>query len=107
MFLRMLLNCVYLWRKKLSRHFGFIIEALVEAFPQAILQMVAIVYFQEANLIAIISILLSMLSVSTKAFVFSIATALNLKQLFFNWCCAVTDFFGVFFAVTWVFYTPA
>eukprot|EP01083_Nonionella_stella_P305506 1066028_1 len=93
--------------KKLSRHFGFIIEALIEAFPQAILQMVAIVYFQEANLIAIISILLSMLSVSTKAFVFSIATALNLKQLFFNWCCAVTDFFGVFFAVTWVFYTPA
>eukprot|EP01083_Nonionella_stella_P305503 1066017_1 len=93
--------------KKLSRHFGFIIEALIEAFPQAILQMVAIVYFQEANLIAIISILLSMLSVASKAFVFSIATALNLKQLFFNWCCAVTDFFGVFFAVTWVFYTPA
>eukprot|EP01083_Nonionella_stella_P173862 601014_1 len=92
--------------KKLSRHFGFIIEALIEAFPQAILQMVAIVYFQEANLIAIISILLSMLSVASKAFVFSIATALNLKQLFFNWCCAVTDFFGVFFAVTWVFYTP-
>eukprot|EP01084_Bolivina_argentea_P148080 258967_1 len=93
--------------EKLDRHFGFIIEALVEAFPQAILQMVAIVTYNEANTIAIISILLSMLSVSSKAFVFSIATAMNLKQLFFNWCCAVTDFFGVFFAVSWVFYEPS
>ena len=59
------------------------------AFPQAILQLVAIVIYKEANIISIISILLSMLSVASKSFVFSIATALNLKQLLFNWLCAI------------------
>ncbi len=43
--------------------------------------MVAIVTYNEANVVAIISILLSMLSVSSKAFVFSIATGLLLSKL--------------------------
>jgi len=30
----------------------------------------------------------------------------NIKQLAFNWLCAVTDFFGIFFVVCWVFYEP-
>ena len=68
--------------------------------------MAAIVIYEEANVIAIISILISMLSVASKSFVFSIATALTLKQLFFNWLSAVTDFFGLFFVVSWVFYEP-
>ena len=68
--------------------------------------MVAIVTFKEANIIAIISILISMLSVASKSFVFSIATALTMKQLFFNWLSGITDFFGIFFAVSWVFYKP-
>ena len=74
------------------------------AFPQAILQMIAIVAFQEANVLSIISILLSMLSVASKAFVFSIATALTPQQLLFNWLCVITDFFGIFSAVSWTFY---
>ena len=68
--------------------------------------MAAIVIYEEANIIAIISILISMLSVASKSFVFSIATALTLKQLFFNWLSGITDFFGLFFVVAWVFYTP-
>eukprot|EP01083_Nonionella_stella_P093884 263341_1 len=91
---------------KLKKHLGFIIEALVEAFPQAILQMIAIVMFKEADLISITSILISLLSLASKSFVFSIASALTLKQLFFNWLSAVTDFLGIFFAVSWVFYEP-
>ena len=59
------------------------------AFPQAILQLIAIVIYKEANIISIISILLSMLSVASKSFVFSVAFALNLKQLLFNWLCAI------------------
>ena len=66
--------------------------------------MVAIVIYKEANLIAIISIIISMLSVASKSFVFSIASALTLKQLFFNWLSAVTDFFGIFCILSWVFY---
>ena len=68
--------------------------------------MVAIVIYKEANIVAIISILISMLSVASKSFVFSIASALTIKQLFFNWLSGITDFFGIFFAVSWVFYEP-
>eukprot|EP01084_Bolivina_argentea_P059277 108227_1 len=92
--------------EKIEKHFGFIIEALVEAFPQAILQMIAIVVYHEANVIAIISILLSMLSMASKSFIFSVALASNMKQLVFNWLCAITDFFGIFMAVSWVWYEP-
>ena len=68
--------------------------------------MVAIVVYEEANTIAIISILISMLSAACKSFIFSVGFAKSLKQLFFNWISAVTDFFGVFCIVSWVFYQP-
>ena len=33
---------------------------------------------------------------------------MNIKTLIFNWLCCVTDFVGIFFAVSWVFYdTPS
>ena len=34
---------------KFGGHIGFALEALVESFPQSILQMVAMVYFQELS----------------------------------------------------------
>ena len=68
--------------------------------------MAAIVIYEEANIVAIISILISMLSVASKSFVFSIATALTMKQLFFNWLSGILDFFALFFIVSWVFYEP-
>ena len=68
--------------------------------------MAAIVIYEEANIIAIISILISMLSVASKSFVFSIASALTMRQLFLNWLSGITDFFGLFFVVSWVFYKP-
>eukprot|EP01084_Bolivina_argentea_P128008 226341_1 len=91
---------------KIAKHLGFILEALVEAFPQAILQMTAVVLYNEAAYIPIISILISLLSVASKSFVFSIAISLTFKQLIFNWLCAITDFFSIFVAVCWVFYEP-
>ena len=76
----------------------------------SILQMVAIVYnqnMQNASTIAICSIMLSMLSVATKSFVFSVGIAIDSKSLLFTWLCAVTDFFGIFFLVSWMFYNPS
>eukprot|EP01083_Nonionella_stella_P014143 39791_1 len=87
--------------KKLSAHIGFIIEAWLEAFPQSLLQMIAIVYYNKADYISIISILISMLSVTTKSFVFS--KGLNMTQFIFTWFCVCTDFFGMFFAIAWAF----
>ena len=76
------------------------------AFPQAILQMAAIVIYKEANPIAIVSIFISLLSVASKSLVFMMGVSNSIKQLLFNWLCAVTDFFGIFFVVCWVFYEP-
>ena len=61
---------------------------------------------QEANPIAIASIMLSLLSVASKSFFFSVACALNWKQLLCNWLSSVTDFFGIFVVVSWCFYSP-
>ena len=77
----------YNWfREKLSKHIGFILESALEAFPQSILQMIAIVIYKETNVIAIISILLSMISVSTKALIFS--KSIDTGIFLWNWLCA-------------------
>ena len=89
--------------KKLSRHMGFIIEAGMEALPQSLLQIIAIVYYNEANYVSIISIFLSMFSVMTKSLIFS--QGIDFKTYIWTWLCIVVDFFGIFFILTWVFYT--
>ena len=83
------------FQEKLRKHIGFILESILEAFPNAILQMIAIVYYEKANIVAIISILLSMTSVSTKALIFS--TSINNKIFIYNWLSAVADFFWSIF----------
>ena len=90
-------------KQKLDKHLGFILEAAIEAFPQSLLQIIAIVYFQEANYISIISILLSMFSVMTKSLILS--QGLEKFTFIWTWLCVVTDFFGIFFTLTWVFYS--
>ena len=77
----------YNWvQEKLNKHIGFILESICEAFPASILQMIAIVIYKEANIIAIISILLSMTSVSTKALIFS--RSIDNGIFLWNWLCA-------------------
>ena len=88
---------------KLSKHMGFILEAGLEALPQSLLQIIAIVYYEEANYVSIISIFLSMFSVMTKSLVFS--RGIDIKTYIWTWFCIVVDFFGIFFTLTWVFYT--
>ena len=90
-------------KRKLDKHLGFILEAAIEAFPQSLLQIIAIVYYQEANYISIISILLSMFSVMSKSLILS--QGVEKYTFIWTWLCVVTDFFGIFFTLTWVFYT--
>jgi len=65
----------------MTKHMGFMLEAFVEAFPQSILQMIAIVKFKEANIVSIISILISMISVATKSMVINIAKDFEQQDL--------------------------
>ena len=90
-------------KEKLDKNLGFILEAAIEAFPQSLLQIVAIVYYQEANYVSIISILLSMFSVMSKSLV--ISQGIDKSTFIWTWLCLVTDFFGIFFTCTWVFYS--
>ena len=90
---------------KISRHIGFVMEAIMEAFPQCILQMIAIMYYNELNIVAVISIIISMLSVSSKSLIFCAASSINIKTMIFTWFYAVTDFFAIFFVLSFVFYT--
>eukprot|EP01083_Nonionella_stella_P114976 340421_1 len=90
-------------KRKLSKHIGFVLEALIEAFPQSLIQITAIVYYQEANIIAILSILISMASVMSKSLLLS--QGVEKFTFIWTWLCAVTDFFGIFFTLTWVFYS--
>eukprot|EP01083_Nonionella_stella_P233727 823202_1 len=96
-------NLVKWIKKKLDKHLGFILEAAIEAFPQSLLQIIAIVYYQEANYVSIISILLSMFSVITKSLILS--QGVEKYTFIWTWLCVVTDFFGIFFTLTWVFYS--
>ena len=86
-------------KKKAAKHMGFILEAMVEALPQSIIQLIAIVYYQDTEIINVISICISLLSVATKSMVFSVA--IDFKVFIFNWLSLVCDFFGVFAIVSW------
>ena len=73
--------------------------AVFEALPQSIIQLIAIVYYQDTELINVISICISLLSVATKTMVFSIA--IDYRVFFFNWLSLMCDFFAIFAIVSW------
>eukprot|EP01084_Bolivina_argentea_P285681 489940_1 len=61
-------------KKKIGSHIGFIAESIIESFPQSVIQMTAMVIYKKVNIFSIISILLSLLSISTKSFVICVAS---------------------------------
>ena len=100
------------FQSKTMAHLGFILESLFEAFPQSILQLVAIVTLEENNndssagsgssvWLSACSILLSMISVCSKTLLFSRSN--DTSTFIFYWLCFVTDGFGIFATVAWVF----
>ena len=93
------------WAKqKIITNIGFIIEGMIQSFPEAIIQVVAIVYYKEYNnYISLVSILLSLLSVCVKSLI--LTQGINHTLRFFKWAAAVTDFFAIFVMVSWAFYS--
>eukprot|EP01083_Nonionella_stella_P014134 39776_1 len=87
--------------KKINKHGGFILEAFLEALPQSILQLIAMVYFKETDLMSVCSILLSFTSIMTKSLV--ISQGLEWKSFLFTWLSVCADFFSIFFMVSWIF----
>merc|ERR1719295_1793756 len=86
---------------KINKHGGFILEAFFEALPQSILQLIAMVYYEETSYIAVGSIILSMTSIMSKALV--ISQGVDWKSYIWCWLCVCSDFFSIFFIVSWIF----
>ncbi|ETO20755.1 hypothetical protein RFI_16459 [Reticulomyxa filosa] len=90
--------------ERLYKNMGFILEAMVEAFPQSLLQMCALVYTSRVNWVTLSSIMLSLISFATKSVVFS--ESLDVSVFLYNWLSLICDFVGIFVVISWVFITP-
>ena len=88
------------FKQKTMAHLGFILEALFEAFPQSILQLIAIVTLHKSSMLSACSILLSMASVCSKTLIF--AHSSHSATFAFFWLCFVADGFAAFATVSWI-----
>jgi hypothetical protein len=68
--------------------------------------MIAIVHYNQPSTLSIISILISIMSIISKSFVFCALIGIDMRCIFFHWFCAIIDFCGIFFICSWVFYNP-
>ena len=91
-------------KKKTMTHAGFVLESLVESGPQSILQMVAIVVTGQVSGLSIFSIIVSIVSISSKGFLLSYS--IHRPTFVLNFVCYVVDVFLVFAEISWVFYNP-
>ena len=66
------------------------------------------VYYNEPNWISSVSILISLCSVCSKLFlvIYSASDSYQWKFILWLWLCFVIDFLGIFFIVSFAFYTP-
>ena len=91
--------------RKMYKNRGFILEAMIEALPMSILQLSYMVLYKRASPIAIVSILISMLSVCSKFFLImsQIDDSKSWTNKILMWFSFVVDFIGIFFIVSFVF----
>lgn len=86
--------------KKWREHWGFIIEAVVEAVPQSLLQMAYIVTRGKATPLNVFSIASSLLTVCSKGFLFTFS--IYPLMVLFSACCFCADVTGVFATVSFL-----
>ena len=91
--------------RKMYKNRGFIMEAMIEALPMSILQLSYMVLYKKASVIAIASILISMLSVCSKLFLMmsQIDDSKSWTNKILMWFSFVVDFIGIFFIVAFAF----
>jgi len=87
-------------KTRYESHSGFLVEALAEATPQCLLQLVAVVLTQRASALTIGSIILSVLVIASKGWLLSFS--MHRKTFIFNALCIAMDCFGLFASVAWI-----
>jgi len=90
---------------KMKRHGGFIVESLIEALPQSILQFVALLCYKNVTTLSLYSIISSMTSVAIRGVMFSYS--LNKATFIFNIACFAADIFNIFSCFSWAFWDAA
>jgi len=90
---------------KIKKHGGFIVESLIEALPQSILQFVALLYYKNVTTLSLYSIISSMTSVAIRGVMFSYS--LNRATFIFNIACFAADIFNIFSCFSWAFWDSA
>jgi len=94
------ISSTYVTRMILS-NCGFILEALVEAIPQCLVQTAALVHFAEADPLICLSILTSIFVIVTKCYMLSVSYE---KRIFiFNAMCIQGDVTGLFATIIWTY----
>ena len=89
--------------EKLITNTVFIIEALCESFFLSIIQIIAMVSFEEyRNSYILISICFSLLSIIWKSIL--VSSGVSIKSSIYKWLCFITDFYAILFVmISWAF----
>jgi len=87
-------------QKKTTAHIGFLLESVFEAFPQCIIQLSCILWYQELSYLAIFSLMISIITIASKASVVSFSN--NPSVYRYNFTSIWADIFGFFAILTWV-----
>lgn len=83
---------------KYQSHAGFLVEAFVEAVPQAVLQTVFAVATGQGTALNAASVGISIFTIASKGYL--VSYALDNVTFLFNFLCIVADCFGLFAAAT-------
>lgn len=83
---------------KYQSHAGFLVEAFVEAVPQAVLQTVFAATVRQGTALNAASVGISVFTVASKGYL--VSYALDYATFFFNFGCIIADCLGLFAIVT-------
>ena len=87
--------------KYIEKHYWLLVEALVEAIPQAILQTIAVLYFGEASLLYVVSISVSICVITSKGYL--ISYSIHRPTFAFNAISVLADTLCMFATQCWLF----
>jgi len=91
-------------QQKYAAHAGFLAEAFIEAIPQGVLQVVAIILLHDTTGLNVVSILMSISVVASKGYL--VAYSIHRPSFVFNYLCIAGDSFNLFATATWLFMIP-
>mmetsp|Transcript_64033 Transcript_64033/g.187351 ORF Transcript_64033/g.187351 Transcript_64033/m.187351 type:complete len:663 (-) Transcript_64033:163-2151(-) len=85
-------------QSKYQSHAGFLVEAFVEAVPQAVLQTIFVILANHGSALNAASVGISIFTVASKGYL--VSYALDYITFLFNFGCIVADCLGLFATVT-------